>query len=64
MTVAATGRRRTGRRAEPAIRARGLTKRYGSIVALDGLDLDVPRGLRVRPAGARTAPARRRRSGS
>jgi ABC-2 type transport system ATP-binding protein len=29
---------------EPAIRTRGLTKRYGSIVALDGLDLDVPAG--------------------
>jgi ABC-2 type transport system ATP-binding protein len=28
----------------PAIRARGLTKRYGSILALDGLDLDVPTG--------------------
>jgi ABC-2 type transport system ATP-binding protein len=27
-----------------AIRARGLTKRFGSIVALDGLDLDVPGG--------------------
>ncbi len=27
-----------------AIEARGLTKRFGSIVALDGLDLDVPRG--------------------
>jgi len=29
---------------ELAIRARGLTKRFGSIVALDGLDLDVPAG--------------------
>ena len=28
----------------PAIRVRGLTKRYGSILALDGLDLDVPAG--------------------
>ena len=27
-----------------AIHARGLTKRFGSIVALDGLDLDVPAG--------------------
>jgi ABC-2 type transport system ATP-binding protein len=27
-----------------AIRARGLSKRFGSIVALDGLDLDVPTG--------------------
>ena len=29
---------------EPAILARGLTKRYGTILALDGLDLDVPAG--------------------
>jgi ABC-2 type transport system ATP-binding protein len=28
-----------------AIAARGLTKRYGPIVALDGLDLDVPAGI-------------------
>jgi ABC-2 type transport system ATP-binding protein len=27
-----------------AVRARGLTKRFGPIVALDGLDLDVPAG--------------------
>ena len=27
-----------------AIACRGLTKRYGSVLALDGLDLDVPRG--------------------
>lgn len=26
------------------IEARGLTKRYGSVLALDGLDLDVPQG--------------------
>jgi ABC-2 type transport system ATP-binding protein len=30
--------------AEAAIVARGLTKRYGTILALDGLDLDVPTG--------------------
>jgi ABC-2 type transport system ATP-binding protein len=28
----------------PAIVARGLTKRYGAVLALDGLDLDVPAG--------------------
>jgi ABC-type branched-subunit amino acid transport system ATPase component len=28
----------------PAIRTRGLTKRFGSILAIDGLDLDVPAG--------------------
>jgi ABC-2 type transport system ATP-binding protein len=30
--------------ASPAIEARGLTKRFGAVLALDGLDLDVPRG--------------------
>ncbi|HEY7970311.1 MAG TPA: ABC transporter ATP-binding protein [Candidatus Limnocylindrales bacterium] len=30
--------------ATPAIVARGLTKRYGTVLALDGLDLDVPAG--------------------
>ncbi len=30
--------------AAPAIECRGLTKRYGSVVALDGLDLEVPAG--------------------
>jgi len=29
---------------EPAVRARGLTKRFGAVLALDSLDLDVPRG--------------------
>jgi len=28
----------------PAIEVRGLTKRYGDVLALDGLDLDVPAG--------------------
>src|SRR6201986_2180275 len=28
----------------PAIRARGIVKRFGEIVALDGVDLDVARG--------------------
>lgn len=31
-------------RAEPAIRARGLTRRFGDLVAVDRVDLDVPRG--------------------
>ena len=30
--------------AAPAIRCRGLVKRYGTVVAVDGLDLEVPRG--------------------
>jgi ABC-2 type transport system ATP-binding protein len=29
----------------PAIAIRGLTKRFGSVVALDGLDLDIPSGV-------------------
>jgi ABC-2 type transport system ATP-binding protein len=32
------------RRAEPAISVRGLRKRYGGLVVLDGLDLEVRRG--------------------
>jgi ABC-2 type transport system ATP-binding protein len=30
--------------AAPAIECRGVTKRYGSVIALDGLDLEVPAG--------------------
>jgi lipooligosaccharide transport system ATP-binding protein len=33
--------------AEPAIRLRGVVKRYGQITAVDGLDLDVPEGTCV-----------------
>jgi lipooligosaccharide transport system ATP-binding protein len=33
--------------AEPAIRLRGVVKRYGRITAVDGLDLDVPEGTCV-----------------
>jgi lipooligosaccharide transport system ATP-binding protein len=33
--------------APPAIRLRGVVKRYGEIVAVDGLDLDVPAGTCV-----------------
>src|SRR5947207_10795749 len=32
---------------EPAIRLRGVVKRYGAITAVDGLDLDVPLGTCV-----------------
>src|SRR5438046_9450575 len=32
---------------EPAIRLRGVVKRYGAITAVDGLDLDVPVGTCV-----------------
>jgi ABC-2 type transport system ATP-binding protein len=42
---AVTGER-TGRTGEPAIRTRGLTKRYGGLVAVDGVDLDVREGDR------------------
>ena len=30
---------------EPAIRLHGVVKRFGSIVAVDGLDLEVPAGV-------------------
>jgi branched-chain amino acid transport system ATP-binding protein len=30
---------------EPIIAARGVTRRFGGLVALDGIDLDVPRGI-------------------
>jgi len=30
---------------EPIISARGVTRRFGGLVALDGVDLDVPRGI-------------------
>ena len=29
---------------QPAVRARGLTRRFGDLVAVDGVDLDVPEG--------------------
>src|SRR3954447_14074413 len=32
---------------EPAIRLRGFVKRFGSLTAVDGLDLDVPNGTCV-----------------
>ena len=38
----------SGRRtqmSEPAISLRGVVKRYGAIVAVDGLDLEVPAGV-------------------
>ncbi|MFF4756284.1 ABC transporter ATP-binding protein, partial [Streptomyces sp. NPDC002514] len=28
----------------PAVRARGIAKRFGEVVALDGVDLDVAQG--------------------
>jgi ABC-2 type transport system ATP-binding protein len=31
--------------AEPAVRTHGLTKRFGSIVAVEDLDLEIPRGV-------------------
>ncbi|MCK9521095.1 MAG: ATP-binding cassette domain-containing protein, partial [Dehalococcoidia bacterium] len=35
---------RTAASTATAIRAQGLVKRYGDVVALDGVDLEVPRG--------------------
>ena len=43
-----------------AIRLRSVVKRYGDILAVDGLDLDVPEGTCVGLLGP-TAPASRRR---
>ena len=31
--------------AVPIITARGVTRRFGGLLALDGIDLDVPRGI-------------------
>jgi ABC-2 type transport system ATP-binding protein len=39
-----TALRPSRRAAEPAISVRGLTKSFGSFTAVDGIDLDVPRG--------------------
>jgi ABC-2 type transport system ATP-binding protein len=39
-----TGSSETGTDATPAIRARGLVKRFGDLQAVAGIDLDVPRG--------------------
>ncbi len=47
-----------------AIEAAGLRKSFGSVQALDGLDLDGPRRAACAPCSARTAPARPPPSGS
>ena len=49
--------------AASAIECHGLTKRYGSVVALDGLDLEVPAGSDS-GSWVRMAPARRPRCAS
>ena len=41
---------------EPAVDVHGLTKTFGTVTALDGLDLTVPVG-QVVASSARTAPA-------
>jgi ABC-2 type transport system ATP-binding protein len=43
-TEAVAAPRTTARRAEPAVRVRGLVKRYGGRAVVDGLDLDVRAG--------------------
>jgi len=37
--------KRPGEGAAPAVSVRGLVKRFGSVTALNGIDLDVPRGM-------------------
>src|SRR5262245_45347724 len=39
--------RQTAPMAEPVIRTEALAKRFGDVVALDGLDLEVPQGQAV-----------------
>ena len=46
-----------------ALRCRGLVKRYGDVIAVDGLDLEV-RAASASACSGRTAPARPRRSRS
>ena len=43
-----------------AVETHGLTKRFGDNVAVDDVELLVPRGCRLRLPRARTAPARPR----
>ena len=38
----------SARRTEPAIRARGLTRRFGHVTAVDHIDLDIPRAPHLR----------------
>jgi len=45
-----------------AIELSGVVKRFGSITAVNGLDLDVPAGICLGLLGP-TAPASRRRCG-
>jgi ABC-type uncharacterized transport system ATPase subunit len=45
---------------DPAISLRGVVKRYGSIVAVDGLDLEVPSGVCFGLLGPNGAGSRRR----
>lgn len=44
----------------PAIMAEGLVKKYGDVVALDGMDLSVPSRARCSACSAPTAQARPR----
>ncbi|MFO0567036.1 MAG: hypothetical protein U0263_15315 [Polyangiaceae bacterium] len=41
----------------PALAIRALRKHYGRTVALDGLDLEIPKGV-ISASSAPTAPAR------
>jgi ABC-2 type transport system ATP-binding protein len=48
-----------GRLPALAISARGMVKHFGDVKAVDGIDLDVPRGM-IFAIWGRTAQARRR----
>ena len=43
-----------------AVTTRGLAKRFGAVRALDGLDLQVPEGSRIRARGSQRCRARAR----
>jgi ABC-2 type transport system ATP-binding protein len=45
MTTSSNPARSTPARSTPALTAKGLRKRYGSVTALDGLDIEVPEGV-------------------
>ena len=49
---------------KPAVRARGIGKSFGEVVALDGVDLDIPAGQVHGLVGPNDIPHGLMRSGS